>query len=269
MTSFSLNNGESLSFSINGVSHRKGKSGVLSTGLITGELNLTTERILYIPKKVNPFGKEKDWLEIQLDEVVVRGTTVQIEASRPSGRTGGYQISVYSQTSKDDFIFPYGSDKEAMQFVERANEIIIGSLGAYDPQNAGFDASVDKKIAGFVSAAKPIANDLVDIAKPLVGTAAKATVMSAGAKGGLFGKVLGVAEVVADKVITKESPEALPVATASSQNEAPEQDRLAARPSEVGLDDQIEALKKLKELVDADILTQDEFNAKKKQILGL
>ena len=35
------------------------------------------------------------------------------------------------------------------------------------------------------------------------------------------------------------------------------------------LDEQIETLKKLKELLDADILTQDEFVAKKKQVLGL
>lgn len=35
------------------------------------------------------------------------------------------------------------------------------------------------------------------------------------------------------------------------------------------LDDQIEALKKLKELVDAGVLTQEEFDAKKKDILGL
>lgn len=35
------------------------------------------------------------------------------------------------------------------------------------------------------------------------------------------------------------------------------------------LDEQLETLKKLKELVDMGILTQDEFDAKKKQVLGL
>ena len=33
--------------------------------------------------------------------------------------------------------------------------------------------------------------------------------------------------------------------------------------------EQIEALKKLKELVDAEILTQEEFDIKKKEIMGL
>ena len=35
------------------------------------------------------------------------------------------------------------------------------------------------------------------------------------------------------------------------------------------LDEQIEALKKMKELVDIGILTEDEFNLKKKEIMGL
>lgn len=43
----------------------------------------------------------------------------------------------------------------------------------------------------------------------------------------------------------------------------------AAAPSASDLDAQIEALKKLKELLDAGILSQEEFDAKKKQVLGL
>ena len=35
------------------------------------------------------------------------------------------------------------------------------------------------------------------------------------------------------------------------------------------LEDQIEAVKKFKELLDAGILTQEEFDAKKREILGL
>lgn len=42
-----------------------------------------------------------------------------------------------------------------------------------------------------------------------------------------------------------------------------------ARPAAPSVDDQVEALKKLKELVDMGILTPEEFTAKKKQLLGL
>ena len=37
----------------------------------------------------------------------------------------------------------------------------------------------------------------------------------------------------------------------------------------MSFDDQIEMLKKLKELADAGILSQDEFDRKKKEIMGL
>lgn len=43
----------------------------------------------------------------------------------------------------------------------------------------------------------------------------------------------------------------------------------AAAAQSQSLDEQLETLKKLKELVDMGVLTQDEFNAKKKQVLGL
>jgi hypothetical protein len=44
----------------------------------------------------------------------------------------------------------------------------------------------------------------------------------------------------------------------------------AAPPTaELSLDQQIEAVKKLKDLVDTGILSQDEFEAKKKQVMGL
>ena len=38
---------------------------------------------------------------------------------------------------------------------------------------------------------------------------------------------------------------------------------------EMSIDDQIEAIKKLKELLDCGILTQEEFDIKKKRIMGI
>ena len=45
--------------------------------------------------------------------------------------------------------------------------------------------------------------------------------------------------------------------------------KAAEKKKEMSFDEQIEALKKLKELLDAGILTQQEFDAKKKEIMGL
>lgn len=52
-------------------------------------------------------------------------------------------------------------------------------------------------------------------------------------------------------------------ASAESTKDIPDNQRIQS------LDEQLDILKKLKELLDAGILTQDEFDMKKKQILGL
>ena len=53
------------------------------------------------------------------------------------------------------------------------------------------------------------------------------------------------------------------------QNAAPAASTPLPPPTALSLDQQIEAVKKLKELVDAGILTQEEFETKKKQVMGL
>ena len=57
-------------------------------------------------------------------------------------------------------------------------------------------------------------------------------------------------------------------ASQATEAAAPAKD-VEARPAATSVDDQVETLKKLKELVDMGILTPDEFTAKKKQLLGL
>jgi membrane protease subunit (stomatin/prohibitin family) len=61
-----------------------------------------------------------------------------------------------------------------------------------------------------------------------------------------------------------------PAGVQASQDPVPASDALvsAQRPT-MSIGEQIEAVKKLKELMDAGILSQEEFNAKKKEIMGL
>ncbi len=57
-----------------------------------------------------------------------------------------------------------------------------------------------------------------------------------------------------------------------SQQSAPvasESSTVASSVPSMSVSEQLDAVKKLKELLDAGILTQDEFDSKKKQILGL
>ena len=71
----------------------------------------------------------------------------------------------------------------------------------------------------------------------------------------------------------QQTPLSPPQSTASAQpvetaQDSPVQPKKMEKPA-LSLDEQIEALKKLKELVDAGILTQEEFDIKKKEIMGL
>lgn len=54
-----------------------------------------------------------------------------------------------------------------------------------------------------------------------------------------------------------------------AQNIGPQGQSASTPSSSMSFDEQIETLKKLKELVDMGVLTQEEFNAKKKEIMGL
>ena len=68
-----------------------------------------------------------------------------------------------------------------------------------------------------------------------------------------------------DAIGGKESRGLVDVATHSTETA----DEFSVRTSEVSIDDQVGELKKLKELVDCGILTEEEFSAKKREILGL
>ena len=54
-----------------------------------------------------------------------------------------------------------------------------------------------------------------------------------------------------------------------AQNIGPQGQPASTPSTSMSFDEQIETLKKLKELVDLGVLTQEEFDAKKKEIMGL
>lgn len=60
-----------------------------------------------------------------------------------------------------------------------------------------------------------------------------------------------------------------PMTAAPVQAPAPEAAAPASHTASMSVEEQVEAMKKLKELVDIGILSQEEFDAKKHEILGL
>jgi len=133
-----------------------------------------------------------------------------------------------------------------------------------------------KAVADAIERAKPMAAKAVEAAKPLVPMAAKLAMVP-----GRLGKVGMFAGMAAEALgMMNDTPQqqaqaqpgaaagnpANPAASGASHAQPAQQPRGAAAAS---LDEQIEAVKKLKELLDAGILTQEEFDAKKRQIMGL
>ena len=57
--------------------------------------------------------------------------------------------------------------------------------------------------------------------------------------------------------------------TIAEQSVAARQTAPAAAPPSMSVGEQLDTVKKLKDLLDAGLLTRDEFDSKKKQILGL
>ena len=123
-----------------------------------------------------------------------------------------------------------------------------------------------------VEAAKPMAAKAVEAAKPLMPMAAKLA-MAPGKLGkvgmfaGMAAEALGMMDTAQQQAQAQPgTPAGVPTNPAAAQPHAqPAQQPHAA----VSIDQQIEAVRKLKDLLDAGALTQEEFDTKKRQIMGL
>ena len=121
-----------------------------------------------------------------------------------------------------------------------------------------------------VEAAKPMAAKAVEAAKPLMPMAAKLAM--APGRLGKVGMFAGMAAEALGMMDTAQQAQAQPGTRAEAQaNPAAAQPHAqpAQQPHAATIDQQIEAVRKLKDLLDAGALTQEEFDTKKRQIMGL
>lgn len=138
-----------------------------------------------------------------------------------------------------------------------ANGLFIGV--AEHKSDGACDAGrghMKEAIAGAVSSAKPILKDAADAAKPFVPLAA-AVVSTA------FPAASAVSDAVEKALGANKQG-----ANAASDTEAGRMGMVSAQ-TEGGMADGLDMLTKLKGLVDSGVITQEEFDAKKRQILGI
>lgn len=266
---------------IEGVSRSVSTGGSLfGKSFVPGDFLLTNCNIIFVEKKTNPFAKEKDVFSCPIEQILTYCGMAQAQVSQSGGRKGNFHLTIYCRDSKEEFSFSYEDKQKLQQLVERINEIRMGTLDTYDPEKVGFRLSVNKKIASAVRSAKPIAADLADISKPFVQVAAATSTIRTTTSGRIVNKALDVVDTISDKVNKNSGMAQTTEAGLADQGSSPErafgQDMTPentefseSQESTMTFDEQIDALKKLKELVDAGVLTQDEFNTKKKNIMGL
>ena len=211
----------------------------LSTNTTT-ELILTNLHLVFVKKTKKLFAKEQVEVEVYpIEEIKVYNEIPQIKQKDTC-------VEIYlTNGEKTIDLF---SKHEVRKFVNKAYELLTGK-------------SVTARGADRVKGAVNLVDDAlgihtVDTVKSVVENGVVGTIFGKSARvqakgGGTVTEVLNITkDLIGKKTNGTGVSQAQPEDTAS-------------------LDGQMEALKKLKDLLDTGIISQEEFDAKKKQILGL
>lgn len=221
---------------------------VLYTGEITignrnshSVLTLTNINFIIITTTKKLFAKD----QVQVDTYPVED--VKIYNNTPQIKQKNNTVEVF--LTRGELNFSFGSMFEARKFVSAALRLLTGKTTAERGANTlkATVGLVDDTLG--INTIGTVKNVLENgVMGSLLGGITKKAVPSS-KKSALISEAIGIAKEVAD---TKAAQAQLPTAEHSMPS-----------------DQQLEQLKKLKELVDMGVLTQEEFDAKKAQILGL
>lgn len=246
------------------VGRQSGSMGVLraiaSGGVERGTLILTNRALVFSPD-AGVFSKKEEDLRLPLNTIKVSNGVVQIRPAKPEVRDGDYRLTVYCAQSQYAFLFPPSLRFRLKKWVESVNEQVTGKKCGWNPEDLGL-IDVKKAVTSAIDSAKPVAQGIADVAKPLIPVAAAVASVTPGRTGKLAAAALGAIDTIGKKSaqhsgdIAEECPSKIEVSS-------------VLRSPEPSIDDQMNKLKKLKELVDCGILTEEEFAAKKREVLGL
>lgn len=263
MGSVTLSANEVLIMKDEGVGRQSASMSILravaSGGVERGTLILTNKSLIFSPDK-SVFSKKGEDICLPLDTIKVSNGVAQIRPAKPDPREADYRLTVYCSDSQHIFLFPASLRLRLRKWVEGVNEQVVGMKCGWNPEDLGL-IDVKKVVTSAIDSAKPVAQGIADVAKPLIPVAAAVASVAPGRTGKLTAAALGAMDAIGGK----ESRGSIDVATHSVEIA----DESSVRTSEASIDDQVGELKKLKELVDCGILTEEEFSAKKRESLGL
>lgn len=255
-----LGNGEVVLLQAEDVVFRSGNRGVFDTSAHSGSLTLTNERIIF-SYSVGLIKKTEETIEIDLEDIKIFEGVLQLRPTVRKEKVGHVSLVAYLNNKEYEFEFLQKHKKKMLLFANEANKVVTGVCDCWSVEDVG-GKSISKTLRGAIGTAAPVISDLAQAAKPLapiagavLGSKAK---VATGATG-ILGAVAGAAMSKTEGVPTSALPD---VVTNEDANK-----RFSESP--LSLDEQIEAMQKLKELCDAGALTEEEFLTKKKQIMGL
>ena len=223
-----------------------------------GSFALTNQRLLFCWEE-GALRKQQQTLSIPLSNIRENDQKLQIVLGSPKSFGGPFCMTVYSSDGQYAFDVPLLKKMPVEKLISSANELLFGPESKSPSLLSGAKrktAKVGETISDAISSAKPAIQEAAEAAKPFVPLAAE--VVSAA-----FPGVRAVSDALANTVGQEAKTSRINV-----QNSDDEPADVPADSASSASDD-LSILVKLKELLDSGILTQEEFDNKKKQLLGL
>lgn len=255
-----LGNDEVVLLQVDDVIFHSDSKGVFDVSSHSGSLTLTNKRVVF-SYSVGLIKKTEETIEIGLEDIKIFEGVLQFRPTVRKERVGYVSLVAYLNNKEYEFDFLQKDKKKMLLFANETNKAVTGMCDYWTIEDIG-GKSISKTLRGAIGTAAPVISDLADAAKPFVPIAD--AVISSKAKAATG--VTGALGAVVSAAISKNS--GVPKSTLPDVV-AIEETNERVLGAFASLDEQIEALQKLKELCDAGILTDEEFLAKKKQIMGL
>lgn len=224
-----------------------------------GLLALTNQDLIYSWES-GAFKKKQEEIRFPLARIKIYNGIAQVKPSAPETKGGDYRVTVFFDSFQDTFLFPGDRRKEIKDWIEGINELLTGVRAGFDPSDIGA-AKISRAVASAIGTAKPVAAELAGVAKPLIPIATAMASARHPKSAKLASAVMGAIESMGAENDSFENPNARHARTSAVIKSGESE----AMPIKL----QIESVKQLKQLVDAGVLSQEEFETKKKQILGL
>ena len=259
---FDLTKDEAVLRTVDGITFHVAQDGLakwIDSPNRIGLLALTTQRLLFCWEE-GTFKKRQETVSIALSQIRSRDSKYQIIISMPKSFGGPFSMTVYALDQQYTFEIPLLKRMAIDDLVNAANEIAFGvssKKSAASLVKGREGVKVGKALSGAFNSAKPVIKDAADAAKPFVPLAAEVVSVA-------FPGVRAISDALSEAA----SKSGKDVSLSSSENSG-ELASDAKAETVTKSEDSLDTLIKLKELLDGGILTQEEFDAKKRQLLGL